>query len=60
MIRAVTFDLWGTLVWNSGVYDTTLQSKRIDLIYSTLEGEISREMIGEAMRKSWVEIESIR
>ena len=60
MIRAVTFDLWGTLVRNSGVYDTTLQSKRIDLIYSTLKGEISREIIGEAMRKSWVEIESIR
>ena len=60
MIRAVTFDLWGTLLQNSGEYDRRLQEKRVDLLYAALEKKISRTDLMNALQESWQEIECIR
>ncbi len=60
MIQAVTFDLWGTLVLNSRGYDHKIQSKREDLLYTAVEGKVSREDLAKALEDSWAEIQSVR
>ncbi|MBU7016918.1 MAG: HAD-IA family hydrolase [Theionarchaea archaeon] len=60
MIRAVTFDLWGTLIQNSEEYDRRLREKRVDLLYAALEEEISRTDLMNALQESWQEIQCIR
>lgn len=60
MIRAVTFDLWGTLLLNSGEYERRLRKKREELLYTAVKGEISREILVRALEQSWTEIQSVR
>lgn len=60
MIRAVTFDLWGTLILNPEGYEHRVQALREELLYKALKGKVSRETIAEASDKAWSEILSIR
>ena len=60
MIRAVTFDLWGTLIQNSEEYDRRIQKKRGDLLYAVLKEIVLREDLVNALEKSWQEIQSMR
>ena len=60
MIRAVTFDLWGTLVLNSGEYERRLRKKREELLYTAVKGKISRKTLVRALEQSWAEIQSVR
>ncbi|MBU7038794.1 MAG: HAD family hydrolase [Theionarchaea archaeon] len=60
MIKAVTFDLWGTLILDSLQYEKELTRKREDLLYGTLEGLSSREDIRKAMEYARSGIERTR
>jgi putative hydrolase of the HAD superfamily len=60
MIRAVTFDLWGTLILNSKEYANSLRRMREELLYETLKGTISRESLVNALDQSWAEIQIVR
>jgi putative hydrolase of the HAD superfamily len=60
MIKAVTFDLWGTLILDSSQYDRTLARKREDLLYAALGGKASREDIRAAMGRTRSRIEEMR
>lgn len=56
----MTFDLWGTLLLNSGEYARRLRKKREELLHDAVKGEISREALVEALEQSWAEIQSLR
>ncbi|MBU6998108.1 MAG: HAD family hydrolase [Theionarchaea archaeon] len=60
MIKAVTFDLWGTLILNSSQYERELARKREDLLFASLGGQISRENIRAAMEYAQSGIEKMR
>jgi putative hydrolase of the HAD superfamily len=60
MIRAITFDLWGTLILNSEEYAHSLRRTREELLYEALKGTISREFLVGALDQSWSEIQIVR
>lgn len=60
MFRAVTFDLWGTLILSTEGYDQTLQKKREELLYNAVREKVSREEVAKALEESWNHIESLR
>lgn len=60
MIKAVTFDLWGTLILDSSQYERNLARKREDLLYAALGGKASREDIRVAMDCARSGIEKMR
>ncbi len=60
MIRAVTFDLWGTLVLDSKEQELNLRKKRVELLYDVLDGTIPQETIAEALHESWSQIAKVR
>ncbi len=60
MTRAVTFDLWGTLILNPEGYEHRVQAVREELLYKALKGKVSRETIAEASAKAWSDVLSLR
>ncbi|MGC1122489.1 MAG: HAD family hydrolase [Candidatus Methanofastidiosia archaeon] len=60
MTKAVTFDLWGTLILDSSQYERKLTRKREDLLYAALGGKTSRKDIKAAMDCARSGIEKIR
>lgn len=60
MIRAVTFDLWGTLILDSQEQELSLRKKRVELLYDVLDRTIPKETIAKALNESWSQITKVR
>jgi putative hydrolase of the HAD superfamily len=60
MIRAVTFDLWGTLVLDSKEHELNLRKKRVELLYDAVDRAIPKETIAKALHESWSQIAKVR